>query len=374
MPNLQGHRVAIVTNIPIHYRVALFERLDQLLAEEGALFQVLFLSGIPADRRWIEPSALSFSHEFVDSYDLGRKPGRRLVPRSLHRVLDDFEPTIVLSAGFSPFVSGRAANWCSGRGAFGIWSGEIASRPTARNRLRRASRRKLVAQADFAIAYGWESVKYLRSLRKDLPVVIGRNSTVVPRATRRISAGPVELLTVSRAERGKALELLVDAMKSLQDIECCLTVVGDGKEFSALKSRAKETPQIQFVGALPHRRVLEEYRRAEVFLFPSQYDIFGLVMVEAMAAGLAVISSDKPGAVSDIAASGVNCLLVRDPSPEAWAAAIRLLVNDAAFRRHLGEWASRTIHHRWTINHAAAAMMAGLTIGALAPRMRRSTT
>lgn len=369
---LEGHRVVIVTNIPIHYRLVLFEKLEQQLATEGAAFRALFLAGAPRDRAWIDASALPFSHDFVESYDLGRARGRRLVPRSLDRVLDRLNPTIVLSGGFSPLVSGRAARWCNGRGgaAFGIWSGEIPSRPTAQSLLRRSQRRRLALRAHFAVGYGWESALYLRSLRQDLPIVIGRNSTVAPEASRRIPTTPVELLVVSRAEHGKALDLLVGAVLALREHPCRLTVIGDGPGLPALKARAGASPRIRFLGALPHAAVLDEYRKADVFLFPSQYDVFGLVLVEAMAAGLAVITSDKPGAVADLAAPGLNCLLVREATPEAWAKAIREIVDDPSLLRRLGDAARRTVRDRWTIEHAAEAMAAGLRLGALTQRER----
>ncbi len=284
---LKGHRIAVITNIPIHYRVALFDRLASRLAKHGAALHVLFLSRVPQDRSWIKTPATGFSHEFLESVDVGRHRGRRLIPQSLPRALDHFAPTIVLSAGFSPFVSQRVARWCSDETAFGIWSGEISSRPTARNAIRKIQRRRLVRRADFAIAYGSASAAYLRSLREDLPIVIGRNSTVGPGpSTRRNSTGPVELLAVSRAERGKALELIVDAMRSLRDLDCRLTLIGAGRASPALRARSHGSRQVRFLGALSPDRVREQYRMADVFLFPSQYDVFGLVLVEAMAAGL----------------------------------------------------------------------------------------
>jgi glycosyltransferase involved in cell wall biosynthesis len=372
---LNGQRVAIITNIPIHYRSALFEKLDQLLRAERSEFQVLFLAGAPPDRSWIDESTLRFSHEFVGSHDFGRVRGRRLIPRSLSHVLDRLDPTIVLSAGFSPFVSGRAANWCARRpAALGIWSGEIASRPTAQSLLRRLQRRRLVGRTDFAIAYGWQSARYLRDLGEDLPIVIGRNSGVAPERTRRHPKMPVELLVVSRAEKGKALDLLIDAVLALPDERARLTLIGDGPELVELKARAGRSGRIRFLGALSHAEVLDKYGEADVFLFPSQYDVFGLVLVEAMAAGLAVITSDRPGAVADLAASGSNCLLVCEGSAEAWAKAIRTVVDDSNLRRRLGDEACRTIRDRWTIDHSAEAMIAGLRLGVFARRESSGAT
>ena len=57
--------------------------------------------------------------------------------------------------------------------------------------------------------------------------------------------------------------------------------------------------------------------------------------------------------------------MVEEHTPDAWAAALRRLIEDAALRRTLGEAARATVQRRWTMDHAADAMIAGLTLGAM---------
>src|SRR5437660_691090 len=134
-------------------------------------------ASVPASPAMRTPS-LEFDHEILKSIDLRRDRGRRLMPINLARQLDDFRPTLLLVGGFSPLVGARIAAYASRREIpFGVWSGEIASRPTARSRVRRIQRKWIVDRAAFAVSYGWESACYLRSLRSDLPLVIGRNTT-----------------------------------------------------------------------------------------------------------------------------------------------------------------------------------------------------
>ena len=114
------------------------------------------------------------------------------------------------------------------------------------------------------------------------------------------------------------------------------------------------------------------YRDADAFLFPSEYDVFGLVLVEALSAGLAVVSSTAPGAVADLAVDERNCLLVRRPDAAAWAHAIERVVRDAHLRSTLGAAARETIRSRWTIEHAADAMIAGFRLGILAGQGART--
>ena len=104
---------------------------------------------------------------FLRGLDLSRDRGRRVVPLDLEARLRAFDPTTVLVGGFSPVVAGRVARYARRRGvSFGVWSGELASRPTARQRHRRRQRIRLLTQADYAVAYGSRAAAYLRSLRR----------------------------------------------------------------------------------------------------------------------------------------------------------------------------------------------------------------
>ena len=369
--SLSGHRFAIVTNVPTHYRVALFNALTQRSSSVEAQLHVFFLAGTPRTRAWMDPGPVAFEHTFLRSVDLSRDRGRRLVPVDLESRLADFSPTAVLVGGFSPFVAGRAALWARRRHVpFGIWSGELASRPTARSRARTIQRRRLVRRAQFAIAYGSRSATYLRSLDADLPIVIGRNSTIPgEKAKSHDEKVPVRLLATSRAESEKALDVLVEALRRVPDLRCRLSIVGDGPTLPILKGKANGDERIDFLGAVAPQESRRLMCEADVFLFPSRYDIFGLVLVEAMGTGLATVVSSWPGAVDDICVPEHNCVVVKGGAEE-WARAISRLVADPDLRFRLGDRARETIRERWTIDHAADAMIAGFRLGALAAAER----
>ena len=360
-----GQRIAVVTNLPTHYRVPLFTRMAARLAEAGAAFRVFFLAPPPTSRPWMTAGELRFDHEFLHGIDMSRDRGRRVLPLSLERRLAAFEPTLALTGGFSPAVTMRVAR--SARRAavpFGIWSGEIASRATAQSQVRAFGRRWIANRASFAIAYGSRSAAYLRSLRPDLPIVLGRNTTLP--ASARVETGPrslIEVLTVGRAESGKALEVTIDAARQVPG--CRLTVIGGGSALPELKRQAGAHPRVRFQGAFRPEDVRKAYAEADIFLFPSRYDVFGLVLVEAMSAGLASIVSTAPGAVDDLCAPDENSLVLDSDDPAAWAKALSRLVENTELRESLGVGAKRTIRNRWTLDHAADAMLAGLRLGAL---------
>jgi glycosyltransferase involved in cell wall biosynthesis len=367
-----GERIVIVTNLPTHYRVPLFNSLSERCVSAGAELRVLLLAHPPATRPWMKPGAVAFDHVFLRGLDISRDRGRRVVPLDLKRELDAFSPTMIITGSLSPLVTGRVARYARRRRLpCAVWSGEIASRAAKLGKVRHWQRRRLLRRIDFALAYGSESSRYLRSLKDDLPLVLARNTTLIPPMRARPDRpAMIEVLTVARAERGKALEIIIQAFRRLENDRCRLTIIGDGPELPLLRRLATGDERVRFLGAVPSDQVLGSFCDADIFLFPSRFDNFGLALVEAMGAGLATIVSPRPGAVADLCVSGVNSLIVAADDVDEWASALSRVVENQQLRLSLGAAAARTIRSRWTIDHAADAMLAGIRLGVLIGRNR----
>jgi glycosyltransferase involved in cell wall biosynthesis len=369
---LAGQRIVVVTNQPAPYRIPLFERVAARVADAGAAFRVLFLARHAADRSWMRTDGeLPFDHAYLPSVQLPLRRRPPAVPVALEREVGAFSPTMILAGGFSLFASVPLARYATRRAiTFGLWSGEHGGMRTAQSRARQAERRWIANRASFAIAYGSRGAEYLRHLRPDLPVVYGRNtSTFAPAPARPAHDGHVEILTVGDlASPRKGIDVLLDAFARVPHLRCRLTVVGGGKLLGDLTARARHDSRIRFFGALPPRRVRDLYCEVDAFAFPSRADVFGLAPVEAMGTGLATVVSAAPGMVADLCVDGKNCLVVESDDPRAWAAALERLVSDSALRARLGADAARTIERRWTIDHAADAMVAGFRLGGLTMR------
>ena len=145
-------------------------------------------------------------------------------------------------------------------------------------------------------------------------------------------------------------------------------MAGGGPELGALVARARGDQRIRFLGAVESDRVLDCYREADAFLFPSRSDVFGLVLVEALGSGLATITAAAPASTADLAVDERNCLVVDSHDPKVWAEAIRRLAEDAALRRRLAAAGRRTVLGRWTIEHSVEAQIAGFRLALLSAR------
>jgi glycosyltransferase involved in cell wall biosynthesis len=348
---LASQRIAVLTNVPNHYRVPLWNRLHARLDSLGASLQIVFTAGASARARpWVRHQPIEFDHRFLRS-------GRGGLPADLVRRLAEFEPTLVLSGGFSPLTTGQALVYARRRGIpFGVWSGDTARQARSRGQLRRWERRWILRNASFALAYGRLAKDYLHDLAPDLPVVIGKNTAPIPsEPVPGSSNGLVEFLSLGQAIERKGHDVVIDAFRLLDDERCRLTVAGGGPELESLRARAAGDERIRVVGAVESDRILDCYRGADVFLFPSRADVFGLVLVEALGSGVATITASAPASTADLAVDRENCVVVDGHSPERWADAIRDLAGDAGLRQRLGARGRATILGSWTVDHSVDA-------------------
>ncbi|MGL4239843.1 MAG: glycosyltransferase family 4 protein, partial [Beijerinckiaceae bacterium] len=123
-----------------------------------------------------------------------------------------------------------------------------------------------------------------------------------------------------------APEKNIDAFLSL-DLPGTKVVVGDGPSRLGLKIRH---PDAVFLGAKTHAELPAIYASADVFVFPSLTDTFGLVLVEAMACGLPVAAFPAPGPLDVIGSSGAGVI-----STDLRAAALAALeIDRRVARRH----------------------------------------
>lgn len=366
VPIAAGSRVVIVTNYPTHYRVPLFERISRRLEAHGAELAVLFTAASITDRAWMEGGSLSFEHARTRSLRL-RIPGID-VPLDIEANLARLQPSVVVVAGFSPINAERVLRWCRRRAVpAGIWSGGIDRRRRDMGRWRRVQRRRLLGRASFAIAYGYESGEHIRRFSSGIPMVYGRNTT--PFGCDEVAHEPsahidtIEILAVSRAVGLKRLDLLIQGFRAVQDDRARLTIAGGGVELDRLRRQAAGDDRIRLLGAVPSSQVGALYERADIFAFPTRDEAFGLVMAEAFAAGLAVVSSREPGAIGDLGVNRESYVLVDDDDAPSWARAIEELLADADLRASLGARARDEVRGRWSLDHAAGAMISGIALG-----------
>ncbi|MGA1076354.1 MAG: glycosyltransferase family 4 protein, partial [Ilumatobacteraceae bacterium] len=132
---------------------------------------------------------------------------------------------------------------------------------------------------------------------------------------------------LGRHEERKGLGVLLEALRSI-DLDVSCWVAGVGPETKRLQARWAADDRIEWLGRISDAERNARLRGASVFCAPSLHgESFGVVLLEAMAAGTPVVASDLPG-YRNVATSGVDAVLVPPGDPAALADAIRRAVTD----------------------------------------------
>jgi len=134
------------------------------------------------------------------------------------------------------------------------------------------------------------------------------------------------VLFVGRLYRRKRVETLLRAAAALRDAipELEVRIVGDGPHGAALRGLSRELrleKTVVWLGNAPRAALATEYNRAHAFCLPSVQEGFGIVLLEAMAAGKPIVAA-RAAAIPEVAPHG---LLVEPGRPEALAAGIAAL-------------------------------------------------
>lgn len=147
------------------------------------------------------------------------------------------------------------------------------------------------------------------------------------------STGPT-ILFIGRHEPRKGLGLLIDALERLP-ATTRLWVAGHGPETQSLRSRTARDSRVEWLGTITDTEKIARLKGADVLCAPSlRGESFGIVLLEAMAAGTAVVASDLPG-YRNVAEDGHDALLVPPGQVEALAGAIGSVLNDHRRARKL---------------------------------------
>jgi phosphatidylinositol alpha-mannosyltransferase len=132
--------------------------------------------------------------------------------------------------------------------------------------------------------------------------------------------GPT-ILFLSRHEPRKGLATLLEAVTALP-AELRVWVASDGPETAALRARFAGDPRIEWLGRLTEEDKIRRLRGADVFCAPSlRGESFGVILLEAMAAGTPIVASDLPG-YANVARRGLDAELVPPGDPAVLAEAL----------------------------------------------------
>ncbi|NOT24200.1 MAG: glycosyltransferase [Nitrospiraceae bacterium] len=334
---MQQARIAVLTNVILDYRRPIFEALQG----NKSLYLRIFLSSplSESDRLaqinlpmfYSKAFNLRFRtfHKHVDSEQVEKLA----VPISLIWDLLDFKPQVIISGEFGlrslvAYVASRIM--CV---PLALWSEEIEQSAMGITIIQRSLRNFLIPKASFFLAWGHPAASYLRTFGAHENTVICCAQAV----DNAIWRGRVEsydkahlvadmgltgkvFLLVGRHVKRKGFDYFLRAWAEVPNhlrANNSVLMVGDGDESLRLRALAEtlRLSEVRFVGAKHGEELGKLYAAADVFVFPSLVDVWGLVVNEALACGLPVLASRYAGVSQELGQveRAVGVLEVFDP-------------------------------------------------------------
>lgn len=332
------------------------------LADRGNLeFEAWFNSRLEDGRSWIvDENQWRFNYRYVPRIRFFRWE-LRCPP-----VLLGLCPDVLVSLYAEPcFIFGwliarlrgiRTAFWC--QVTFDTW--------VRRTRLKNAIKRFMFQRVDATLGSGEQSREFAmrfgtpsqRALVLQHSIDVEHYVEASKRARRdratirsRLGLTGVTFVYVGRLWRGKGLSVLVDAFNIVQgaiEKPTSLLFVGDGAEKESLRRKCEEIGlrNVVFVGFKQKQEIPAFYAASDIFVFPTLGDPYGLVVDEAMACGLPVISSDAAGEIRERIEDGINGYIVASGDSDGLAERMGYLAKNERIRLQMAIEARHFINDR----------------------------
>jgi glycosyltransferase involved in cell wall biosynthesis len=339
-------RVALLTNFVAPYRVPLFEAVARRVGE----LTVFVSTEMERGRPWtFAPGCLRVvvQQTLTVPRRIHRTGYRESVsvhiPLDTTRRLEQYAPDVIVSGEMGARTLGAMRFGVRHRVPLVVWATVSERSESEWGSVRHAFRRWMLRRAAHVLVNGASGARYLSSLG-----VPPERMTRMPATT---SLGPflslplernggpaLRLLCVGNLIERKAPAALLEAARSVAGAArpVDLTFVGDGPLRPLLEQQAgRETAglRVNFTGPVAYEALPEHYARAHVLAFPTLTDEWGLVVNEALAAGVPVLGSRASQAVEELVVDGLNGWILAGSDPASIARGLERVLHTPPARR-----------------------------------------
>lgn len=302
-------------------------------------------------------------------------------PLSIVKELAKLRPDVIFTTGFSAWtMCALVHKLMTGCKVVMLWDGNSAHWKSQISKLRHAQRRIMAPFFDFVVSNMREGVEYVQQeLRIPEKKLLSHPYQVADVEILDTSSADGNLpskrpvfLFVGSIDSRKGWRHLLEAARLLvkQGVDqFSVAFVGAGPQQEELRARIAEYGLDNvafFIGPVPYQAMASCYRRADVFVFPTMDDVWGLVLVEAMTFGKPVICSQFAGA-REMVAHGENGFIVDPHDVQLFAAYMRKFVDDPGLAERFGS-RSRELIAPYT-PRCAAEVLVGVALAVAARKV-----
>ena len=361
------------------YHLARLRGAYELFSERGAQVSALEIAGLDRTYGWKKedaPTPFRRITVFPDRYyDDLKEPE---LERGIFRQLDSINPDAVAINGYG-FPDSRAClEWCRARERKAILMTETTSADKPRAIFRELAKRLVVRQFSVAVCGGTRHRDYLLTLGMPAHRIFMKYDVVENAHFARANQDTSHLpglerpepffLASSRFIARKNLGLLLTAYAQYRATVAHgsawrLILLGSGEEEAALRRKVadEQIPDVTFAGFQQIEHLPSYYQRAGCFIHPALTEPWGLVVNEAMAAGLPVIVSSAVGCSADLVEDGANGFVFEPNDCLGLVRAMREISVNPQLQRRMGERSKEIINH-WTPREFAESLWAAFQV------------
>jgi glycosyltransferase involved in cell wall biosynthesis len=362
-------RVALLTNFLPIYRVPLLEN----LAENVRQLRVFLSVTMERNRDWpvfwglldvVVHRSITIERNFCNAHGYTDQTFTH-IPYDTLPLLWSYRPDVVVSSelGIRSLIA-RLYKLLRPSTRLIVWATLSERTEESRGAIREFLRRWLLRRVDAVYVNGASGSRYIRSLGYTglisiVPYVADNSAFLDPGIRQRDNT--LRLLYTGQLIERKGLNLFLQQLSRWcsvhQEKSVLLSVVGGGEQLDQLR-RIELPPnlQIDFKGSMGFEELPSQYHGAELYVYPTLADEWGLVVNEAMIAGLPVLGSRYSQAVEELVVDGVNGWIFNPiDEQDTYNAIGRALQAD-----------SKTLE---AMSNRAVDTVAGLTQSAMAKRM-----
>ena len=329
-------KVAFFHNIISPHNNPLFR---ELARRRSLQIRFFFLSPGDPNRPWKEVGDLGFDYQILPGWHFtlsGKDSFSFYFNPSVFRLLNSYEPDTVVISGWDHPTYWLAAYLARRHHKrLVLWSGSTAYESSWRRTLTLPFVRGLFRLVDCFVAYGSRSRDYLISLGAPRnKISISYNTTDLILYSRAVSlrrarqsalkksfglSGKKVLLFYGQLIERKGILPLLQAFGTLsaRQTDLGLLVVGNGPLEPAVRNFIAEHPLSSSVKLFPYpgeKGIIKYFAASDLFILPSSEEVWGLVVNQALAAGLPVIATRQAGSTPDLIRHGINGLVIPDNS------------------------------------------------------------
>ncbi|MBL4885648.1 MAG: glycosyltransferase family 4 protein [Planctomycetaceae bacterium] len=315
-------KITFLTVMPSPYVQDLFAALND---DPRIDLRVLYMEQEAPDTHWGEQEMPSYAKVLPGRW-IGFHGARIHINPTVRRELANHPADLVVVVGYVGITNQIAMRYLSRRNLPWVFWGEIPgfqSRGWFGSKLRSIAQRAMKSASGIA-AVGSHAVRsYSEIVTKlkcsdipihNIPYHCNMSDYIEAAKTRKPSnstnSAPIRFLYCGQLIKRKGVDLLIEAFTRLaeQEKDVRLTLAGEGPLHECLKASLPRdvAEKVTFLGFRPVNDLPEIFAESDIFILPSRHDGWGVVVNQAIAAGMPVIATDQVGAANDLVIPNEN--------------------------------------------------------------------